>query len=104
MNISSLHTDYPNLDDSSGFGGNSERENTVQTKCNFCGGTNHSAEKCFKRIRQENEKARAAGDSDNRQTEWTYLKCFRCGSEDHLIEKCPKPPKDNDKRRKKSMF
>ena len=27
-------------------------------------------------------------------------KCFRCGSEDHIIAKLPKPPKDNDKRRK----
>ena len=51
LNISSLQTDYPNLDSSSGFGRNSERANTVQKKCTFCGGTNHSAEKCFKRIR-----------------------------------------------------
>ena len=27
-------------------------------------------------------------------------KCFRCGSEDHIIAKCPKPPKDNEKRKK----
>ena len=27
-------------------------------------------------------------------------KLFRCGSEDHMIMKCPKPPKDNEKRRK----
>ena len=31
-------------------------------------------------------------------------KCFRCGSEDHLIAKCPKPPKDNEKRRKEVRF
>ena len=31
-------------------------------------------------------------------------KCFRCGSEDHIIEKCPKPPKDNEKRRKQVLF
>ena len=43
LNISSLHTDYLNIDSSSGFGRNSERANTVQTKCNFCGGTNHSS-------------------------------------------------------------
>ena len=53
LNISSLQTDYLNLDSSSGFGRNSERANTVQKKCTFCGGTNHSAEKCVKRIRQE---------------------------------------------------
>ena len=52
LSISSLHTDYLNLDSSSGFGRNSEIENTVQTKCTFCEGTNHSEEKCFKRIRR----------------------------------------------------
>ena len=31
----------------------SERAKTVQTKCTFCGGTNHSAKKCFKKIKQE---------------------------------------------------
>ena len=33
---------------SSGFGINSERANTVQTKCTFCGGVNNSAEKDLK--------------------------------------------------------
>ena len=56
MNISSLQTDYLNLDSSSGFGRNSEIANNVQTQCTFCGGTNYSAEKCFKGIRQEKEK------------------------------------------------
>ena len=45
LNISSLQTGYLNLDSSSGFGRNSERENTVQTKCTFSGDTNHSAGK-----------------------------------------------------------
>ena len=85
------------MDSSSGFGRNSERANTVQTKCTFCGGTNQSAEKCFKRIRKEKGKARASGASDNRQTERTSSKCFRYGSEDNLIAKIPKPPKDNEK-------
>ena len=62
------------------------------------------AEKCFKRIRQEKEKDRAAGHSDNRQTKGTSRKCFRCGSEDHIIAKCPKPTIDNEKRRKKVFF
>ena len=92
------------MDSSSGCGRNSERENTVKTKCNFCGGVNHSAEKCFKRIRQEKEKACADGASDNRQTERTPRKCFRCRYEDHLIAKIPKPPKDNEKRRKQVRF
>ena len=87
--ISSLQIDYLNLDSSSGCGKNSERANTVHKKCTFCGGVNHSAKKCFKRIRQEKGKSRAAGDSDNRQTERTPRNCFRCGSEDHLITKCP---------------
>ena len=97
LSISSLHTDCLNLDISSGFGRNSERANNVQTKYTFCGGVNHSAEKCFKSIRHENEKARAAGDLDNRQTERTPRKCFRCISKDHLIENFPKPQKENEK-------
>ena len=32
LSISSLQTDYLNLDSRSGFGGNSERANTAQTK------------------------------------------------------------------------
>ena len=51
--ISSLQTDYINIDISSGCGKNSEGSNNIQTKCIFCGGVNHSAEKCFKRIRPE---------------------------------------------------
>ena len=51
--ISSLQTDYLNIYSSSGFGRNSERAHAVQTKWIFCGGKNHSAEKCFKRIRNE---------------------------------------------------
>ena len=58
LNISSLQTDYLNLDSSSGFGRNSERAHAAHTKCTFFGGTNHSAEKCFKSIRKEKEKAR----------------------------------------------
>ena len=45
-----------------------------------------------------------AGHSDNRKTERTPRKCFRCGSEDHLIAKCPKPPKENEKRKKQVRF
>ena len=43
LNISSLQTDYLNIDSSSGYSRNSEREDAVQTKCTFCGGNNHSA-------------------------------------------------------------
>ena len=53
LNISSLQTDYLNLDISSGFGVNIERAHDVHKKCTFCGGTNHSAEKCFKMIRKD---------------------------------------------------
>ena len=31
-------------------------------------------------------------------------KCFICGSEDNMIAKCPKPPKDNEKRRRQVRF
>ena len=43
LSISSLKTDYLNLDSSSGFGRKSEGEKTAQTKCTFCGGDNHYA-------------------------------------------------------------
>ena len=45
LSILSLQTDYLNLDSSSGYGKNSERENLVQTKCTFCGSANHYTEK-----------------------------------------------------------
>ena len=100
LSISSLHTDYLNLDrSSSGSSRHSERAHSVQEKCTFYGGNNHSAEKCFKRIRKEKEKARAVDVSSNRNTEHMPWKCFRCGSQDHMIAKFPKPPKDNEKRR-----
>ena len=105
MNISSLQTDYLNLDNSvSGSSRHNERAHSVQTKCTFCGLNNHSAEKCFKRIDQEKEKACAVDVSSNRNSERPPRKCFRCGSEDHMIAKCPKPPKDNDKRQKQVRF
>ena len=68
LNVSSLKTDYLNLDSRSGSGRNIERAHDVQTNCTFCGGTNHSAEKCFKRIRKEKEKARTVDVSENRRT------------------------------------
>ena len=70
LKISSLQTDYLNIENSvSGFGIHNERAHSVQTKRKFCGLNNHSAEKCFKRIRQEKEKARAIGVSYNRNSE-----------------------------------
>ena len=48
LSISSLQTEYLNLDIISGCGKISERENIVQTKCTFCGGANHSAENVLK--------------------------------------------------------
>ena len=77
LSISSLQADYLNLYSSSGFGINSDIASIIKTKCTLCGGINHSAEKCVKRIRQEKEKSRAAGHSDNRQTVRTPRKCFR---------------------------
>ena len=59
LNISSLQTDYLNLDSSSGFDRDSERAHDVQKECTFCGGVNHSAEQCFKKVRKEKKKARA---------------------------------------------
>ena len=57
LNISSLQTDYLNLENSvSSSSRHNERSQSVQTKCTFCGLNKHSSEKCFKRIRQEKEK------------------------------------------------
>ena len=90
LNISSLQTDYLNLDSSSGFDRYNERAHAVQSECTFCGGVDQSAEQYFKRIRKEKEKSGAVDVSSNRQIERTPRKCFRCGSEDHMMEKCPK--------------
>ena len=105
LNISSLQTDYLNLDRSvSGFSRHNERAHSVQIKRTFCGLNNHSVEKCFKNIRQEKEKARAVGVSSNRNSERPPRKFYRYGSKDHMIAKCPYPPKDNKKRRKQVRF
>ena len=45
LNISSLQTDYLNLDSSvSGSSRHNERAHSVQTKCTFCALNNHSAD------------------------------------------------------------
>ena len=101
MNISSLQTEYLNLDNSnSGSSRHNEKANYVQKKCTYCGLSNHSVEKCFKKIRKEKEKARSAVTSSNKNSDRPARKCFRCGSEDHMIAKFPKPPKDSEKIRK----
>ena len=56
LSITSLQTDYLNLGRSSGSGRNKERENIVQKKCTFCGGTNHFEDKYFKMMRKDKEK------------------------------------------------
>ena len=55
-------------------------------------------------FQKDKEKARAIDVSSNRNSERPPRKCFRCGSEYHMIAKYPKPPKDNEKRRKKVCF
>ena len=90
LNISSLQTDYLNLDSRSGFDRDSESAHDVQTACTCFGGANHSAEQCFKMIIKEKEKSRAVHVSLYRQMERTPWKCSKCGSEDHMIAKCPK--------------
>ena len=101
LNISSLQTEYLNLDSSqSGSSKHNEKANSVKAKCTYCGLTNYSVENFFKKIRKEKEKSRSAGTSSNKNSDRPARKCFRCGFEDHLIAKCPKPPKDSEKRRK----
>ena len=105
MNISSLQTEYLNLDSSQlGSSKTNEKANSAKAKCTYCGLYNHSVEKCLKKIRKEKEKARSAGASSNKNSDCPARKCFRCGSEDHLIAKFPKPPKDGKKKRKKVSF
>ena len=58
LNISSLQTDYLNLDISSGFDRGSERAHAVQTECTFFGGGNHSAEQCFKKVTKGEKSSR----------------------------------------------
>ena len=45
LSISSLQTDYLNIDSSSGSGKNNKRANIAQTKCTLFGGANHFAGK-----------------------------------------------------------
>ena len=105
LNISSLQTDYLNLDISiSGYSRHNERAHSAKAKCTFCGGNIHSAEIVFKRIGKEKEKAHTVDVSLNRNSERPPWKCFRCESEDHMIAKCPKPPKDNEKWRNQVRF
>ena len=74
LNISSLQTDYLNLDSNSDFYRDSERSHAVQTECTFCGGINHYVDQCFKRIRKEKEKAHAVDVSSYRKMERTPRK------------------------------
>ena len=54
LNISSSQTEYLNLDSSiSGYSKHNEKANSVQTKCTYCGLSNHYVEKCFKNTRKE---------------------------------------------------
>ena len=69
LNISSLQTDYLNIDSRSGFDRDIERAHDVQTECTFCGGVNHSTEQCFKKVGKEKEKSRAVDVSSYRQME-----------------------------------
>ena len=99
LNISCLQTDYLNLDNSVSVSSrHNERAHSFQIKYTFCGLNNHSAEKCFKRIRKEKDKARAVDVSSKINSERPPWKCYRCVSKDQMIAKCPNPQKDNEKR------
>ena len=101
LNISSLQTEYLNIDNSnSGSSKHNEKANSAKTKCTYCGLSNHFVGKCFKKIRKEQEKAGSTGTSSNKNSDRPDRKCFRGGSEDHLIAKFPRSPKDSEKRRK----
>ena len=53
LNISSLQTEYLNLDNSNSRSSkHNEKANSAKTKCTYCRLSNHSVEKCFKKIRK----------------------------------------------------
>ena len=80
------------------------KEKTLpRQSAHFFGLTNHSVEKCFKKIRKDKEKARSAGAPSYKNSDLPDRKCFRCGSVDHLIAKCPKPPKEGEKKNGKKV-
>ena len=57
LEISSLQTDYLNMDNSvSGYSRNNQKAHYFQTKCTFCGLNNHSVEKCFKKFERKRKK------------------------------------------------
>ena len=62
LNISSLQTEYLNLDSSqSGSRKHNEKAHSAKANCTYCGLSNHSVEKCFIKTRKEKEKARSVG-------------------------------------------
>ena len=71
LSISFLQTDDINIYSSSSFGRNSERANTVQTKCNWVDVLITLQKHIFKSTRKEKEKARADGDL-GKQTNGMY--------------------------------
>ena len=77
LNISSLQTEYLNLDSSqSSQGKHNEKAKSAKEKCTYCGLTNHSVGKCFKKIRKDKEKARSAGASSNKNSDRPPRKCL----------------------------
>ena len=71
LNISSLQTEYLNLNNSVlGSSKHNEKSNSAKAKCTYFGLSNHSVGKCFKKIRKENEKARSAGTSSNKNSDF----------------------------------
>ena len=67
LNISSLQTEYLNLDSSqSGSSKQNEKANSAKAKCTYCGLSNHSVEKYSNKIRKEKEKNRSAGTSSKK--------------------------------------
>ena len=95
LSITALPNDYFNLDNSSGSGRNNERENLVQNKCNFCGGTNHYADECFQKKKKGYKKYRTSCASYRQRTDRKPRKMFRWWSVDNIITRCPRPTKDN---------
>ena len=57
MNISSLQTEYLNLDNSqSGSSKHNEKANSTKAKCTYCGLSNHSMENVLKRSEKKRRK------------------------------------------------
>ena len=90
FNISSLQTEYLNLDSSqSGSSKHNEKSNSAKAKFTYCGISNHSVENVLK-ISEKKKRKLVLLVLRQTKIQIVHLgNAFRCGSEDHLIANVP---------------